>query len=280
MRLAKSIATIFAAVTVTLCFGGVAPAQTNAAAHKPEPNKATSKAVPAASKPAPKPVAKTQTKPVPAKPHVAKAETKPPMAKPAGVKVESKPTVAKAPNTNPGPVKSVAKPAIGKTAISKAERKSSAKPVAKTVAKSVAKPVAPAEAAKKNPVGMTASPDQAPPASHADNLIAKRDPFVALVNVQKEGGGGPNLPPGKAGLVVATVRVDGTVKSGDELLAVVSNPERHVYFVREGDHLYDGSVKKIDLDGVTFQEDSKDAFGKPIVREVTKRIYASAGDAQ
>jgi Tfp pilus assembly protein PilP len=99
------------------------------------------------------------------------------------------------------------------------------------------------------------------------------------VNVQKEGGG-PNLPPGKAGLVVATVRVDGTVRSGDELIAVVSNPERHVYFVREGDHLYDGSVKRIDLDGVTFQEDSKDAFGKPVEREVTKRIYASAGDQQ
>ncbi|HTZ72367.1 MAG TPA: hypothetical protein VMB47_00470 [Candidatus Aquilonibacter sp.] len=137
------------------------------------------------------------------------------------------------------------------------------------------KPVAKAEPSP----GMTASPDEAPAASPADVIAGRRDPFVSLVNDRKEGGG-PALPPGKAGLVVATVRVDGTVKSGDELIAVVSNPERHVYFVRQGDQLYDGTVERIDLDGVTFQEDSKDAFGKPVVRQVTKRIYASAGEQQ
>jgi hypothetical protein len=148
-----------------------------------------------------------------------------------------------------------------------------------------AKPIAPKPAPKKavakaEPApGMTASPDEAPAALPADAIAGRRDPFVSLVNDRKEGGG-PALPPGKAGLVVATVRVDGTVKSGDALIAVVSNPERHVYFVRQGDQLYDGTVERIDLDGVTFQEDSKDAFGKPVVRQVTKRIYASAGEQQ
>ena len=127
---------------------------------------------------------------------------------------------------------------------------------------------------------MNPGPVEAPAASPEEALVAKRDPFVSLVNDRKDGGGGPALPAGKAGLVVATVQVDGTVKSGDDLIAVVSNPERHVYFIREGDQLYDGSVKKIDLNGVTFQEDSRDAFGKPVVREVTKRIYASAGEQQ
>ncbi|MGC1202948.1 MAG: hypothetical protein WA879_15475, partial [Candidatus Acidiferrales bacterium] len=61
---------------------------------------------------------------------------------------------------------------------------------------------------------------------------------------------------------------------------VVSNPEQRVYFIREGDHLYDGTVEKIGLDGVTFRETSKDAFGKPVERVVTKRIYASAGEQQ
>jgi hypothetical protein len=64
------------------------------------------------------------------------------------------------------------------------------------------------------------------------------------------------------------------------MIAVVSNPEEHVYFVRVGDKLYDGDVEKISLDGVTFREESKDAFGKPIERMVTKRIYASAGEQQ
>jgi hypothetical protein len=53
-----------------------------------------------------------------------------------------------------------------------------------------------------------------------------------------------------------------------------------VYFVREGDHLYDGDVEKIGMDGVTFRENTKDAFGKPVERVVTKRIYATAGEQQ
>lgn len=260
MRLAKTIATVLTVLVIALCLAGGALAQTNAAPHKSEPKKATAKPMPAAvsktaEKPAAKPAIAASLKPTPRT--VSKTEPKPVTAKTMPEKSAS----AKPVNAKPVTAKPVAaKPAI-----------------AKTTPKPVAKPIAPEVAAKNK---ASVSPDETPAVSHADEAVAKRDPFVALVDVQKGGGGGPNLPPGKAGLVVATVRVDGTVKSGEDLLAVVSNPERHVYFVREGDHLYDGSVKKIDLDGVTFQEDSKDAFGKPIVREVTKRIYASAGEQQ
>ena len=107
----------------------------------------------------------------------------------------------------------------------------------------------------------------------------KRDPFSPLINKKVENSGGSHLP-GKAGLVIATVHVDGAVRSGDGMIAVVSNPEQQVYFVREGDRLYDGDVEKIGLDGVTFRENSKDAFGKAVERVVTKRIYASAGEQQ
>jgi Tfp pilus assembly protein PilP len=110
--------------------------------------------------------------------------------------------------------------------------------------------------------------------------VSKRDPFAALINNKKEESAGMHLPPGKAGLVIATVRVDGTVRSGVGMIAVVSNPGNSVYFIREGDRLYDGDVEKIGLDGVTFRENSKDAFGHPIERTVTKRIYASAGEQQ
>lgn len=260
MRLAKTIATVLTVLVIALCLASGALAQTNAAPHKSEPKKATAKPMPAAvsktaEKPAAKPAIAASLKPTPST--VSKTEPKPVTAK----TMPKKPASAKPVNAKPVTAKPVAaKPAI-----------------AKTTPKPVAKPIAPEVAAKNK---ASASPNETPAVSHADEAVAKRDPFVALVDVQKGGGGGPNLPPGKAGLVVATVRVDGTVKSGEDLLAVVSNPERHVYFVREGDHLYDGSVKKIDLDGVTFQEDSKDAFGKPIVREVTKRIYASAGEQQ
>lgn len=109
--------------------------------------------------------------------------------------------------------------------------------------------------------------------------VAARDPFVPLVNEHKPGGG-PPLPPGKAGLVVATIRVDGAVRSPNGMFAVVTNPDQRVYFLREGDQLYDGDVEKIGLDGVTFKEVSKDAFGKSVEKIVTKRIYPSAGEQQ
>jgi hypothetical protein len=109
--------------------------------------------------------------------------------------------------------------------------------------------------------------------------VAERDPFLPLVNVNKPGGGAP-LPPGKAGLVVATIRVDGAVRSPNGMFAVVTNPDQRVYFLREGDQLYDGDVEKIGLDGVTFKEVSKDAFGKSVEKIVTKRIYPSAGEQQ
>lgn len=110
--------------------------------------------------------------------------------------------------------------------------------------------------------------------------VNRRDPFAPLINQRKDAGGGLHLPPGKAGLVISTVRVDGAVHSPSGMIAVVSNPENSVYFIHEGDRLYDGDVEKIGLDGVTFRENSKDAFGKPVERMVTKRIYASAGEQQ
>lgn len=105
----------------------------------------------------------------------------------------------------------------------------------------------------------------------------RRDPFLSLLAMRKSG---PPLPPGKAGLVIAQIRVDGTVKSQNGMIAVVSNPQQRVYFIREGDRLYDGEVEKISLDGVVFRESTKDAFGKPVEREVTKRLYSSAGEQQ
>jgi hypothetical protein len=118
----------------------------------------------------------------------------------------------------------------------------------------------------------------APEPARLEPVVAKRDPFEPLVN-ERAAGHGP-LPPGKAGLIIATVRVDGTVRAPNGMIAVVSNPDQRVYFIREGDRLYDGDVQKIGLDGVTFSEHSKDAFGKSVERIVTKRIYPSAGEQQ
>lgn len=156
------------------------------------------------------------------------------------------------------------------------------KPTKKSRAAKTTKPVHPAQAAAPTSAtapGANASGALGAPAGD-EKAAGKRDPFMPLINEKKESGGIEHLPPGKAGLVIASVRVDGAVKSPGGMIAVVSNPEQKVYFVREGDRLYDGDVEKIGLDGVTFKENSKDAFGKAIEHMVTKRIYPSAGEQQ
>jgi Tfp pilus assembly protein PilP len=111
--------------------------------------------------------------------------------------------------------------------------------------------------------------------------VARRDPFESLTSRQDAAAKvQANLPPGKAGLQVASLRLDGIVKAPNGMIAVVTNPQSRTYFLREGDQLYDGRVEKIALDGVSFHEMGKDAFGKPVERQVNKRIYSSAGEQQ
>lgn len=148
------------------------------------------------------------------------------------------------------------------------------KPVAKSSTKSAPK-------AHPKTGGATARKvsDKQPAAS--EQKTARRDPFESMVNRQKDqGAGDKNLPPGKPGLQVGTLRLDGIVKANNGMIAVVANPQQRTYFLREGDKLFDGTVEKISMEGVTFHEEGKDAFGKPVERQVNKRLYSSAGEQQ
>jgi len=190
------------------------------------------------------------------------------------------------------PAKSTAAPASAaqnKPAASNTNRPAASgnKPAgqAANAAKPTAKPAAPA--AKPAPKQAKKSTQRAakPAASRASTpekelKVAKRDPFESLVGREHGGGATGPLPPGKAGLQVSTLRLDGIVRAPSGMIAVVSNPQSRTYFLREGDQLYDGRVEKIAMDGVSFHEVGKDAFGKPLERQVSKRIYASAGEQQ
>jgi outer membrane biosynthesis protein TonB len=152
------------------------------------------------------------------------------------------------------------------------------KPAMKPAAKPMAKKPAAKPAVKKAETTTTAS-TAAPAESEVKQ--ARRDPFESLIGRQQaQSAANKNLPPGKAGLQVSTLRLDGIVKASNGMIAVVSNPQLRTYFLREGDHLYDGTVEKISMDGVSFHEEGKDAFGQPVERQVNKRIYPSAGEQQ
>ncbi|HTG27456.1 MAG TPA: hypothetical protein VK818_04470 [Methylomirabilota bacterium] len=147
-------------------------------------------------------------------------------------------------------------------------------PAAKPAAKPASKPVEKKHAAANSPEGTSGK-------STAEQArLPRRDPFESLLSRQKAGGEAKNLPPGKGGLQVSTLKIDGIVHGPNGMIAVVSNPQQRTYFLHEGDQLYDGRVDKIAMDGVSFHETGKDAFGKPVERSVNKRIYSTAGEEQ
>jgi len=206
-------------------------------------------------------------------------------------KTASKPAVQSAAPAQK-PAAPATKPATKPATPPAAAPKAAAKPAAQTPApKASAKPAtapkaAPAAAkpAKKSAVKKTVgtAPAKSPGAPEASEAkVSRRDPFESLTSRQEAAArAGANLPPGKAGLQVGTLRLDGIVRAPNGMIAVVTNPQARTYFLREGDQLYDGRVEKIAMDGVSFHEVGKDAFGKPVERQVNKRIYSSAGEQQ
>ncbi len=173
----------------------------------------------------------------------------------------AKPAVPAATKPASQAVKPTGKPAV----------KPSGKPGARRATKPAARPTVRA-------VERPATPGAAPAAAESELKQARRDPFESLIGRQTKTNA--ILPPGKLGLQVSTLRLDGIVRAPNGMIAVVSNPQARTYFLREGDRLYDGSVEKISMDGVSFHEEGKDAFGKPVEHQVNKRIYSSPGEQQ
>lgn len=224
-------------------------------------------AAPSSTQQPPAKAAPTKTPPAPAAP--APAKTPPAAPAKAPVQAPSKPNAPA--NTNP-PTKASTPAKTAEQATKAGPSKARAKAPAKAAAKTPAKP--PAKAASQTP----AKPPAAKPAP-VKATVAKRDPFESLLSRASATNAPPeNLPPGRAGLVVSTLSIDGVVKAPNGMIAVVSNPQHRVYFLREGDKLYDGSVDHITLEAVSFHEIGKDAFGKPVERAVTKRLYATSGE--
>ena len=221
-----------------------------------------------AAKPTAKPAAQAPAKPAAQAP--VKPATQTPAKPAAQAPAKPVPTAAAKPAAQTAKPASQAavKPAAAappKQAVKTASKKPAGRGVAKPAEKAVEKP---------------AGPEGAPKAAAESELkAARRDPFESLVS-HGTGKAAPNLPPGKAGLQVSTLRLDGIVRAPNGMIAVVSNPQARTYFLREGDHLYDGSVEKITMDGVAFHEEGKDAFGKPVERQVNKRIYSTSSGEQ
>jgi hypothetical protein len=99
----------------------------------------------------------------------------------------------------------------------------------------------------------------------------RRDPFVSVIRSDSAGPGNPCLS-GKKCLAVNEIVLRGIVKSQNAVIAVVENPEKKTYFLRENDPVLNGEVVKITGDAVVFHERSTDKLGRVNTKEITKHV--------
>jgi Tfp pilus assembly protein PilP len=225
-------------------------------------------------------VAKNAPAPVPAK--TAGPSPKPQIvaAKPA----VAPPVTAPAAKSNPAPAVAVAKPhdifapktpaaapvAMAKVAAAPKNADKSAAPAATKIAANE-KPVA----ASKTPEAPKTAEAPKPPKPEEKKwaMSGKRDPFFSPVVQQPTGSG---CSSGKKCLEIGQINLRGVVKSESGFIAVVTNTLNKAYFLHENDPVFNGYVLRITGDSVVFQETVQDKLGKPLIREVVKRIFTPA----
>jgi Tfp pilus assembly protein PilP len=186
--------------------------------------------------------------------------------------------------TATAPVKTAAAPA---TPVAKPKAAAAAKPTATAHVETAAKGTAPKAPVKTviaaTKVSSDAKPAEAGKVAEAPKppkpeekkwaMSGKRDPFFSPVVQQSSGSG---CSTGKKCLEIGQINLRGVVKSENGFIAVVTNSLNKAYFLRENDPVFNGYVMRITGDAVVFQETVQDKLGKPLTREVTKRIFTPA----
>ena len=105
-------------------------------------------------------------------------------------------------------------------------------------------------------------------------------PFIGEGGPGGRGGGGqPRGPtirvPGKRGLLIARLKLEGVVLHQGGLIAVVDDFRNRAFFLRETDVLYNGVVEKITWDSIVFKENVLDSQGRVTTREVVRRLSSA-----
>ena len=233
------------------------------AASQPTKPAASQPAKPAASQPA-KPAATATAKPATAKPEPAKPAT-----------ANSATSATAAPGKSPFvAVKASAKPQVDPMAKKKPASHAvivAKEPTLQVVSKTASpdgKNAADAKAAS------AVKPIEAPkPEEKKWAMSGKRDPFFSPVVQQPTGSG---CATGKKCLDIGQINLRGVVRSESGFIAVVTNSLNKAYFLHENDPVFNGYVMKITGDSVVFSESGQDKLGKPLTREVVKKITTPA----
>jgi Tfp pilus assembly protein PilP len=84
----------------------------------------------------------------------------------------------------------------------------------------------------------------------------------------------PACTTGARCLVISQVVLKGVVKTQNGWIAMVENAAKKQYNLHEKDAVQNGVVTKITGDSIVFTETVTDPLGRPVSREVVKRVTA------
>jgi Tfp pilus assembly protein PilP len=215
-------------------------------------------------------VAKSTPAPVPARTSAPAPKLQTVAAKP----VVAPPAAAPAAKGNAASVTTAVKPHdafVPKKAAAAATKVAASKPAGKAAVSATTK-----IAAEEKPAGASKSAEAPKPPKPEEKKWAmngKRDPFFSPVVQQPSGSG---CSSGKKCLEIGQINLRGVVKAESGFIAVVTNSLNKAYFLHENDPVFNGYVVRITGDSVVFQETVQDKLGKPLTREVVKRISTPA----
>jgi hypothetical protein len=106
----------------------------------------------------------------------------------------------------------------------------------------------------------------------------RRDPFLNPLLLSKKSKKNDEEisrglpPPGIAGTYIAQLAFEGTSFREDRRLAIVRGADKRAYFLKEGDRLFDGYLKTIQIDSITLVRETKLRSGRILTQTVTKRL--------
>src|SRR5262245_25045273 len=143
---------------------------------------------------------------------------------------------------------------------------------------------APAQVPPANPPVPQEEPPPvlAVPKDYRYNAGGRRDPFVNPIPKPLTPDAPPVIvrPPGLKGVLVREAGIAGVVTSKEPTMNVViiSTPQGRTYFARVGDSLYDGVVKEIKLDTITFLMSAPRDGNEATPREIVRKVRPTPGE--
>jgi Tfp pilus assembly protein PilP len=121
--------------------------------------------------------------------------------------------------------------------------------------------------------GAAAGSTSPAPQGYTYSQGGRRDPFVPLIERGVDSRGTvTNRPEGLPGVAVGEVALKGIITSLGTFVALLQAPDNKTYIVRDGDQLFDATVKAVSADAVVFLQQVNDPLSLIKQREIRRPL--------